>query len=155
MARTYRRKRRSARFGRKGSRKQRVRTRRSRRPHRHKRRSRARRDGASVDINGWKNNVSNKGSCLVVYHMNGCGACMHFKSTWNKYVTDHENQCAIAVERSEDVSKHKMGLERHMKNVAAFPTIMMVDRNGKIIGNKVGAIDENTLDEFVKSSMRN
>jgi len=87
--------------------------------------------------------------------MNGCGACMHFKSTWNKYVTDHKNQCAIAVERSEDVSKHKMGLEQHMKKVAAFPTIMMVDRNGEILGNKVGAIDENTLDEFVKSSMRN
>ncbi len=89
--------------------------------------------------------------------MNGCGACMHFKSTWNKYVTDHKNQCAIAVERHDNPSKHgmKMNLDEHMKKVGAFPTIMMVDRKGEVLGTKVGAVDENNLDIFVKSYVRN
>ena len=80
---------------------------------------------------------------------------MHFKSTWNKYVTDHKNQCAIAVERHDSPSKHGMNLDEHMKKVSAFPTIMMVDRKGGVLGTKVGAVDGNTLDIFVKSSVRN
>lgn len=120
-------------------------------------RSRSRR-GGTITHSGWKNNLKhNNKPCLVVYHMNGCGACMHFKSTWNKYVTDHENQCAIAVERHDSPSKHgmKMNLDEHMKKVGAFPTIMMVDRKGEVLGTKVGAVDENNLDIFVKSYVRN
>ena len=118
-------------------------------------RSRSRR-GATITHSGWKNNLKhNNQPCLVVYHMNGCGACMHFKSTWNKYVTDHENQCAIAVERHDSPSKHGMNLDEHMKKVGAFPTIMMVDRKGEVLGTKVGAVDENNLDIFVKSYVRN
>jgi len=120
-------------------------------------RSRSRR-GGTITHSGWKNNLKhNNQPCLVVYHMNGCGACMHFKSTWNKYVTDHKNQCAIAVERHDNPSKHgmKMNLDEHMKKVGAFPTIMMVDRKGEVLGTKVGAVDENNLDIFVKSYVRN
>ena len=152
MPRTYRRRRRGTRFRRKDSRRQRMRT---RRPRRRLRRSRSRRGGTSVHANGWENNVSNKGPCLVAHHMTGCGACEHFKSAWNSYVGNHKNQCAIAVEREDDPSKYNMGLNQHQKKVSAFPTIMIVDRKGGVLATKVGAVDENTLDEFVKSSRGN
>ena len=154
MARTYRRKRQGTRFRRKDSRRRRVRTKRpQRRPRRS--RSRSRRGGAILETNGWGNNLSSEGPCLVVYHMNGCGACEHFKSTWNNYVANHKDQCAIAIERLDDPSKHGMNLDEHQKKVSAFPTIMMVDQKGRVLGTKVGAVDEKTLDAFVKSSRGN
>lgn len=91
----------------------------------------------------------------MVYHMNGCSACEHFKSAWNSYVENHKNQCAIAVESDDNPSKYGMNLNEYQKKVNAFPTIMMVDRKRGVLGTKVGAVDDNTLDEFVKSSMIN
>ena len=87
--------------------------------------------------------------------MNGCGACEHFKAVWNNYVASHKDQCALAIERQDDPSKHGMNLGEHQKKVSAFPTIMMVDRKGEVLGTKVGAVDENTLDAFVKSPRGN
>ena len=87
--------------------------------------------------------------------MNGCGACEHFKATWNSYVANHKNQCAIAVERQNNPSKHGMNLGKHQKKVSAFPTIMLIERNGNSLGEMVGSITENTLETFVESSMGN
>jgi thioredoxin-related protein len=84
--------------------------------------------------------------------MNGCGACEHFKAAWNSYVANNKNQCAIAVERQDNPSRHGMNLSEHQKKISAFPTIMLIDRNGTPLGEKVGVIDENTLDAFVNSS---
>ena len=154
MARTHRRGRKMhVRSGRR-ERRRRDKTRRLRRKPRRSR-SRSRRGGATTEANGWKNNQSNEGPCLVVYHMNGCGACEHFKAAWNSYVSKHKNQCAIAVERHDNPSKYGMDLVEHQRRVSAFPTIMLIGRNGEVLDTKIGAVDEGTLDDFVKSSRRN
>ena len=124
----------------------RARLRRTRTKRRRRRRTTVRR---KHNMRGGSRNTSKP--CIILFHMNGCGACMSFMSVWKDYVRAHPEQCTKSVEL-EDIKLMAAQLEQPwMNSIRSFPTIMGVSAKGDRIAEFDGRRTAEALDQFAQS----
>lgn len=87
------------------------------------------------------------GLTIIRFWMEGCGACAMSKQAW----TDFEGMSPVKTVAIESAAIPP----QWNKEVKAFPTYIVVGRNGKKLKKKQGAItDPAKLVQFVKMSSR-
>ena len=89
--------------------------------------------------------------CIILFHMNGCGACHSFMPIWKDYVQNHPEQCTKSIELKE-INPIANRLEQPwMNRIRSFPTIMGARANGDSIAEFHGPRTSNSLDKFARS----
>lgn len=83
---------------------------------------------------------------VTLHYTNWCGYCTQIKPTWAQVKAACKDSGIIFIELDEDIAK--------TPNIAGYPTIMMLDENGKT-SRYNGRNDFQTLLQFVMTPVRN
>jgi thioredoxin-related protein len=97
-----------------------------------------------------KEAFENVGKYQVVYiYSNTCGHCTRFTPTFNTYATSvtADNVTTASFEKSMPSAEPYMGY------VSAFPTVLVLDAQGKLINSKMGNMSLAELQGFVSSTI--
>lgn len=96
------------------------------------------------------NSSAGSGSFQVVYiYSNSCGYCTKFTPTFNSYATTAPANVTVnSYERSMPAAA------QYMTYVSAFPTVLVLDKNGKLINSQTGNVSLSDLQSFVSSSIQ-
>ena len=66
------------------------------------------------------------GSTLTYFYMDGCPHCVKFAPEWDKFAQNHTGALKLKKVEAKNMSEQEKGL-----GIQGFPTIMVVDNNGK------------------------
>ena len=66
------------------------------------------------------------GSSLTYFHMNGCPHCTKFNPVWEKFSEGYNGSLDLKKVEAKEMSAQEKSL-----GIQGFPTIMVVDSNGK------------------------
>ena len=66
------------------------------------------------------------GSTLTYFHMEGCPHCVKFTPEWDKFAQEYDGSLQIKKVEAKEMSTQEKSL-----GIQGFPTIMVVDGNGK------------------------
>jgi len=81
------------------------------------------------------------GAEMVLCHMNGCGHCKNMMPEWDKF----SKQGKIKTRKIE-VGEDKDFMRQH--DVSSFPTILLLDKNGKKLDEYQGERDASSFAEY-------
>ena len=65
-------------------------------------------------------------SKMIYFYMDGCGHCVKFAPTWEKFVKEYQGDIKL-----EKYDRADAGDKITLYGVSGFPTIILVDKNGK------------------------
>lgn len=86
--------------------------------------------------------------CIILFHMNGCGACSSFMPVWHEYVKNHSGLCTKTVELSQLNGMAEKLKQPWIADIRSFPTIVGVSSNGDRIAEFQGPRTTQGLEEF-------
>jgi len=81
------------------------------------------------------------GAEMVLCHMNSCGHCKKMMPEWDKFVSQGKIKT-----RKIEVSQDEDFMRQH--DVTSFPTILLLDKNGKKIDEYQGERDASSFAEY-------
>lgn len=90
-------------------------------------------------------------SCVILFHMDGCGACHSFMPIWKDYVKTHPEQCTKSIELEEIKPIATRLQQPWMNSIRSFPTIVGVSATGERIVEFQGHRTAEALDKFAGS----
>ena len=104
----------------------------------------------SVNFTLWKKvepEGNSNGKSMVLFYWKDCGHCKRMMPEWDKLQQQHGTSLEIKkVEKDED----KALMEKH--NIASFPTILLLDRNGNKIKQYEGERTSMAMRKFAEKN---